>query len=273
MIQSCRPSSPALAAVLLAVLLGGERGPGPALASEIVGGRPARPHAWPFMASLQRRGRHFCGGTLIARNFVLSAAHCLNGKNHRSVRVVLGAHNLRRQERTRQTFRVQRVFKNGFNPLRLENDIAVLQLSRMATINTNVQVAQLPAQDQGVGEGVQCVAMGWGQLDTNRPPPPVLQQLNVTVVTALCRPSNVCTLVPGRHAGICFGDSGGPLVCNRLVHGIDSFIRGGCGSGTFPDAFASVAKFADWINSIIRRYGGDDDGPSLHPRDAAGRTC
>ncbi|XP_033710887.1 neutrophil elastase-like [Tursiops truncatus] len=268
MIQSCRPSSPALAAVLLAVLLGG-----PALASEIVGGRPARPHAWPFMASLQRRGRHFCGGTLIARNFVLSAAHCLNGMNHRSVRVVLGAHNLRRQERTRQTFRVQRVFKNGFNPLRLENDIAVLQLSRMATINTNVQVAQLPAQDQGVGEGVQCVAMGWGRLDTNRPPPPVLQQLNVTVVTALCRPSNVCTLVPGRHAGICFGDSGGPLVCNRLVHGIDSFIRGGCGSGTFPDAFASVAKFADWINSIIRRYGGDDDGPSLHPRDAAGRTC
>lgn len=74
----------------------------------------------------------------------------------------------------------------------------------MATINTNVQVAQLPTQDQGVGEGVQCVAMGWGQLDTNRPPPQVLQQLNVTVVTALCRPSNVCTLVPGQHAGICF---------------------------------------------------------------------
>ena len=53
--------------------------PGPALASEIVGGRAARPHAWPFIASLQRRGGHFCGATLIARNFVLSAAHCLNG--------------------------------------------------------------------------------------------------------------------------------------------------------------------------------------------------
>ena len=52
--------------------------PGPALASEIVGGRPARPHAWPFMASLQRRGHHFCGAALIARNFVLSAAHCLS---------------------------------------------------------------------------------------------------------------------------------------------------------------------------------------------------
>lgn len=74
----------------------------------------------------------------------------------------------------------------------------------MATLNANVQVAQLPAQDQGVGEGVQCVAMGWGRLGTNRPPPQILQQLNVTVVTGLCRPTNVCTLVPRRRAGICF---------------------------------------------------------------------
>uniref|UniRef100_A0A8B9WTF2 Elastase, neutrophil expressed n=1 Tax=Bos mutus grunniens TaxID=30521 RepID=A0A8B9WTF2_BOSMU len=263
MTQSCRHFSPALAPILLALLLGG-----PALASEIVGGRAARPHAWPFIASLQRRGGHFCGATLIARNFVLSAAHCLNGLNFRSVRVVLGAHNLRRQERTRQMFRVRRVFENGFDPLSLQNDVVVLQLNRMATLNANVQVARLPAQDQGVGEGVRCVAMGWGRLGTNAT---VLQQLNVTVVTGLCRPTNVCTLVPRRHAGICFGDSGGPLVCNGLVHGIDSFIRGGCGSGVFPDSFASVAKFANWINSIIRRYS-DDDGPSLHPRDPTGRT-
>lgn len=49
-------------------------------------------------------------------------------RNFRSVRVVLGAHNLRRRERTRQMFRVQRVFENGFDPLRLENDVVVLQV-------------------------------------------------------------------------------------------------------------------------------------------------
>ncbi|XP_032322080.1 neutrophil elastase isoform X2 [Camelus ferus] len=244
---------------------------GPALASEIVGGQPARPHAWPFMVSLQRRGGHFCGATLISRNFVLSAAHCLNGLNFRLVRVVLGAHNLGRRELTRQTFRVRRVFENGFDPLSLQNDIVVLQLNGAATLNANVQVAQLPAQDQGVGDGVQCLAMGWGQLGTDQPAARVLQQLNVTVVTALCRPANVCTLVPRRRAGICFGDSGGPLVCNGLVQGIDSFIRGGCASGLFPDSFASVATFADWINSIIRRYGGSDH-PPLHPRNPVGRT-
>ncbi|XP_058435248.1 neutrophil elastase-like [Marmota monax] len=265
MTHSCGAHSPALTPVLLALLLGG-----PVLASEIVGGRPARPHAWPFMVSLQRRGGHFCGATLIARNFVMSAAHCVNGLNFRSVQVVLGAHDLRQRESSRQVFSVQRVFENGFDATRLLNDIVILQLSGFATINANVQVAQLPAQDRGVGNGTPCLAMGWGRLGTNRRTPSVLQELNVTVVTTLCRRRvNVCTLVPRRQAGICFGDSGGPLVCNGLVHGIDSFIRGGCGSGLYPDAFAPVAKFADWINSVIRS---PTDGPLPHPRDPVSRT-
>ncbi|XP_003788883.1 neutrophil elastase [Otolemur garnettii] len=242
-----RPSSLAIISILLALLLDG-----PALASEIVGGRPARPHAWPFMVSLQQRGGHFCGGTLIAPNFVMSAAHCTNGLNFRLVQVVLGAHDLSQQEPTRQTFTIQRVFENGFDPIRLLNDIVILQLNGSATINANVQVARLPSQDRGVGNGTRCLAVGWGRLGTNRPVPSILQELNVTVVTSLCRRANVCTLVRHRRAGICFGDSGGPLVCNGVVHGVDSFIRGGCGSGFYPDAFAPVAQFADWINSIIR---------------------
>ncbi|XP_030153674.1 neutrophil elastase-like isoform X2 [Lynx canadensis] len=144
MTPSRRSAGPALAPVLLAMLLGG-----PALASEIVGGRPARPHAWPFMVSLQLRGGHFCGGTLIAPNFVMSAAHCVDGLNFRSVVAVLGAHDLRRREPTRQMFTIRRVFENGFDPQRLLNDIVILQLNGSATINSNVRVARLPAQNQG----------------------------------------------------------------------------------------------------------------------------
>lgn len=44
------------------------------------------------------------------------------------MRVVLGAHNLRRGESTRQKFRIQRVFENGFDPMTLRNDIVVLQV-------------------------------------------------------------------------------------------------------------------------------------------------
>uniref|UniRef100_A0A4X2KTN4 Elastase, neutrophil expressed n=1 Tax=Vombatus ursinus TaxID=29139 RepID=A0A4X2KTN4_VOMUR len=224
---------------------------GPVLGSEIVGGRTAVPHSRPYMASLQQRGSHFCGGTLIHPRFVMTAAHCLSGKNPQRVQVVLGAHNQRRQEPTQQRFQVRRVFENGFNPQTLRNDILILQLEGTATINANVRVAQLPQQGQNVRVGTRCLAMGWGRLNNNRGPPEQLQELNVTVVTTRCPTISLCTLVPRRRAGICFGDSGGPLVCNGIVYGIDSFIRGGCGSGFYPDSFTRVSQYVQWINSVL----------------------
>lgn len=79
-----------------------------------------------------------------------------------------------------------------------------LQLNRPASLGEQVAVASLPQQDQSLSQGTQCLAMGWGRLGTRAPTPRVLQELNVTVVTFLCREHNVCTLVPRRAAGICF---------------------------------------------------------------------
>lgn len=78
------------------------------------------------------------------------------------------------------------------------------QLNRPANLNAQVAVAQLPEQGQLLTQGTQCLAMGWGRLGTSEPTAHVLQELNVTVVTILCRPHNVCTFVPRRKAGICF---------------------------------------------------------------------
>lgn len=82
--------------------------------------------------------------------------------------------------------------------------LALPQLDRPANLTAQVTVAQLPEQDQQLPHGTQCLAMGWGRLGTMAPLPHILQELNVTVVTFLCRPENVCTFVPRRKAGICF---------------------------------------------------------------------
>ncbi|XP_069503772.1 myeloblastin-like isoform X2 [Ambystoma mexicanum] len=220
--------------------------------SWIVGGQTAAPGSHPYIASLQFRGQHFCGGSLIAPQFLMTAAHCLDGMSPMRVTIVLGAHSVSANEATKQRFRIARVFENGFNPQSLQNDILVLKLDRAATLNRSVQVVRLPSQDENVAAGTQCVAAGWGRLGTEGRAPNLLQELNVTVTERnLCRPNNICTGVFMRQAGICFGDSGGPLVCNGVIQGISSFIIRTCGSGVAPDFFARVSLFRRFIDSAL----------------------
>ncbi|XP_031520480.1 chymotrypsin-like elastase family member 2A [Papio anubis] len=64
--------------------------------SRMYGGEEARPNSWPWQVSLQYTSNgnwyHTCGGSLVANNWVLTAAHCISSS--RTYRVVLGRHNL-----------------------------------------------------------------------------------------------------------------------------------------------------------------------------------
>ncbi|KAM9687835.1 azurocidin [Trichechus inunguis] len=230
---------------------------GSAPCAGIVGGRRARSRDFPFLASLQRQGNHFCGGALIHSRFVLTAASCFRIGNPTTATVVLGAYDLRRQEHSRQIFSVRGVSENGYDPQENLNDVLLLQLDREANLTSRVAVLPLPQQNATVEAGTNCQVAGWGITGPRGRLSRYLRVVNVTVTPEdQCRPNNVCTDVLTHRGGICQGDGGTPLVCRGLAHGVASFSLSPCGRGA--DFFARVALFRNWIDSVL-------NGPSDEP--------
>ncbi|MGH0150442.1 UNVERIFIED_CONTAM: hypothetical protein FKN15_045529 [Acipenser sinensis] len=112
--------------------------------TSIIGGRAAKPHSRPYMASLQIDSHHVCGGFLVREDFVLTAAHCYED----TLTVVLGAHNLKVKEKSQQKIQVKQFYKHKLNSLnKYDFDVMLLKLARNATLNNKVKVIGLPKKN------------------------------------------------------------------------------------------------------------------------------
>uniref|UniRef100_A0A7N8Y117 pancreatic elastase n=1 Tax=Mastacembelus armatus TaxID=205130 RepID=A0A7N8Y117_9TELE len=137
----------------------------------VVGGEVAKPNSWPWQISLQYQSgssfSHTCGGSLIRRGWVMTAAHCVD--TSRTWRVVLGDHNINSNEGREQYKSVSRVYIHpNWNRNNVAGgwDIALLRLSSDATLNTYVQLANLPPSGQILPNNNNCYITGWGLTQT-----------------------------------------------------------------------------------------------------------
>ncbi|XP_004472232.1 chymotrypsin-C [Dasypus novemcinctus] len=245
----------------------------PNLSARVVGGDDASPHSWPWQISLQYLSsgtwRHTCGGTLIASNYVLTAAHCIS--NARTYRVALGKQNLVvEDEEGSLIVAVDTIFVHEkWNSFLVRNDIALIKLAEHVELSDTIQVACLPEKGALLPQDFPCYVTGWGRLWTNGPIADVLQQgLQPVVDYATCSRSDWWgtmvkdTMVCAGGDGVisaCNGDSGGPLNCQAEngsweVHGIVSFGSGlGCNTLKKPAVYTRVSAYIDWISEKMQQ--------------------
>ncbi|XP_067458854.1 chymotrypsinogen 2-like [Thunnus thynnus] len=228
--------------------------------SDIVNGEEAKPHSWPWQVYLQKSsGFHFCGGSLINQNWVVTAAHC---SVRWSIRVVLGAHDRSSSTEDVQVMSVGKVFTHPeYNKTRrFNNDIQLIKLASPAQINRHVSAVCVAETRDNVPAGIMCMTTGWGRTSSNGNPATRLQQAALPLLSnSQCRRFNfsitskmICAGANGTSS--CRGDSGGPLVCQKAgawtLVGVVSFGRASCDSMS-PGVYARVTALRAWIDRTI----------------------
>ncbi|XP_050768740.1 granzyme A-like [Gymnogyps californianus] len=230
--------------------------------TDIIGGRVVRPHSWPYMAAIQRKNLTECGGALVEKQWVLTAAHCQSNKSE--VRVVLGAHQASIAEKEQQIFKVMHYFPNPqFDRSSKENDIMLLKLNGIAKLNKFVQLLPLPDSCEDIEPGTMCKVAGWGVTSSGKPSKYLRKTTLKIVGRKSCQSKYVnytkitsnmlCAIGKNKFlkTDACQGDSGGPLICAGRYSGIVSFGKG-CGRRDMPGVYTRLTeKYIDWIKKII----------------------
>ncbi|XP_028170065.1 chymotrypsin-2-like [Ostrinia furnacalis] len=218
----------------------------------IVGGLDAPDGGIPYQASLRTIfDSHFCGGSILSKNFVLTAAHCTVGQYPAFIKVTVGTNSL---VSGGQSYAVSKlIVHEGYDASLIANDVSLVKLAQDIVFSNRVQPIELPAGDTEAGADL--VLTGWGRTSYPGELPDNLQIINLKAVSVeTCQSlysginqvfsSQICSLTKSGE-GACHGDSGGPLVENGKVVGIVSWGMP-CARG-YPDVYTRVHSFKDWI--------------------------
>jgi len=228
------------------------------LIASIVGGEPVVPEdRYPYQVALTQSssGGQYCGGSLIAPGWVLSAAHCAGIGNY----VQIGRYDLNDNSESYDNIRVTReIVHEDYNDRTLDNDFMLLELST----DSKYTPVSIDSGSANVGNNVDVTVMGWGAISSGGPGSSELLEVELDIVgNTQCNSAYggaitdnmLCAARTGKDA--CQGDSGGPLIirddtdnsgAGDVVVGVVSW-GFGCADPNYPGVYARVSEAYSWI--------------------------
>ncbi|XP_014615268.1 PREDICTED: chymotrypsin-2-like [Polistes canadensis] len=225
---------------------------------KIVGGLPAEEGQYPHQASLRYKDKHFCGGSVLNKRWILTAAHCLAGLEASNITVVLGTNTLNKGGDMYQANVT--IAHEEYDPRKVKNDIGLIKLDKDIEFTEKVKPINLPIENYQKTDNYVTLS-GWGRTSYPGYSPNELQHIKLRVIdqkkcatmVVITRipvtDSNICTLNQFGQ-GACHGDSGGPLINGDEQIGIVSW--GIPCARNLPDVFTRVFNYLDWIKSHIK---------------------
>jgi len=226
----------------------------------IVGGVEAEKGEFPFIVGL-RKGAHYCGGSIVNSEWIVTAAHCSQSLPS-AYSVVAGDHYNDEVEESEQIRSVVEVIVHpDYNALKIDNDIAMMRISPPFNFDDFVQPIFIAPS--GFLHPPKETVAGWGRLKESGTSPNVLMRVDVPFVTpddckvaygTRISESMTCAGEDGKDA--CQGDSGGPLICEdkngaNVLCGVVSWGTG-CARPDKFGVYAKVSHFHEWIFSTMK---------------------
>lgn len=229
---------------------------------KVVGGTNSTEGDWPWDCIMYYNGRLSCGGSIINRNYIVTAAHCTSGVSASLITWDCGLHDRLNKESWTQSFTTKTITNHPrYNSRNITNDISLCQLNNpVSTYTKYVLPACFPAEGTDY-TGANSIATGWGTTSSGGSLARWNQQVQMPILTdSLCVSRfvsidpklQVCAGVSGGGKDTCQGDSGGPLVAknpNNLWYLIGLTSWGyGCGDG---GVYTRTSGYESWVRGIV----------------------
>lgn len=180
---------------------------------KIVGGVPALIEDVPYQVSLRRLFQndtvttfvHTCGAIIVNTDTILTAAHCIFGREHLPYQIRAGSDM---KSQGGQIVNVTKFFLHpDYQHSGFYNDIAVMRLAEKLRFSPKVQAIQIAPRGYRVPNNAPLLVSGWGTLEFRGSSPERLQKVFVPAVSnedcakaySNIRPHKICAGIEGRQ--------------------------------------------------------------------------